>query len=70
MYAAKAECRGRFRFYEQKLYERIQQRLDMEQEMLRAIESRNGLTSATLPSRKVIISNTGITMRRPVFTDR
>jgi diguanylate cyclase (GGDEF)-like protein len=38
MYSAKAECRGKFRFYEYTLYERIKSRLDTEQELLHAIE--------------------------------
>lgn len=38
MYSAKAECKGRFRFYDEKLYERIRKRLDTERELSRALE--------------------------------
>jgi diguanylate cyclase (GGDEF)-like protein len=38
MYSAKVECRGSFRFYEHALYDQIKQRLDTEQELLRAVE--------------------------------
>jgi diguanylate cyclase (GGDEF)-like protein len=38
MYSAKAEAKGRYRFYDEKLYERIRKRLDIEQELSRALE--------------------------------
>jgi diguanylate cyclase (GGDEF)-like protein len=38
MYSAKADSKGRFRFYEPKLYERIRKRLELEQEFTRALE--------------------------------
>jgi predicted signal transduction protein with EAL and GGDEF domain len=38
MYSAKAECKGRFRFYDEKLYERIRKRIDIERELGRALE--------------------------------
>jgi diguanylate cyclase (GGDEF)-like protein len=39
MYAAKAESKGKYRFYDARLYERIKTRLDTEQELLHAIKS-------------------------------
>ncbi|MEN3366163.1 MAG: hypothetical protein V7606_3437 [Burkholderiales bacterium] len=38
MYSAKAECKGRFRFYDERLFERIRHRLDTEQELARALD--------------------------------
>ncbi|MEN3293149.1 MAG: hypothetical protein V7642_2402 [Burkholderiales bacterium] len=38
MYSAKADSKGRFRFYEPKLYERIRKRLELGQEFTRALE--------------------------------
>ena len=37
MYAAKSATKGRFRFYDQHLYEKIKSRLDTEQELMQAI---------------------------------
>jgi diguanylate cyclase (GGDEF)-like protein len=38
MYSAKADSRGRFRFYDPKLFERIRKRLELGQELTRALE--------------------------------
>jgi diguanylate cyclase (GGDEF)-like protein len=38
MYSAKAQCKGQFQFYDEKLYERIRKRLDSEHELSRALE--------------------------------
>lgn len=38
MYAAKTENKGAYRFYNQQLYESVKQRLDIEYQLLRAIE--------------------------------
>jgi diguanylate cyclase (GGDEF)-like protein len=38
MYSVKSESKGRFRFYDEKLYERIRKRLDIEHELSRALE--------------------------------